>query len=184
VTATAAQKTVEAYLEFEKSAEVRHEFVDGSMLAMAGSSLRHNEIIFRIRALLTSFAQAKKCVIATESLRVMTKATRYRYPDVVVSCAPQNDECSIDQPCFIAEVLSESTANTDNNAKLEEYTRLPSLQRYAIIAQDVRRVIVYKRNADGWGVEILEAGEIDVPCLETKLSLDQIYAGLEFSGSS
>lgn len=181
---TVATKLTEAeYLELEKSAEVRHEFVDGAMLAMAGSSLKHNEIVFRIRALLTSSIQAKKCVIATESLRVMTRAKRYRYPDLVVSCVPQNDEYSIDQPCLIIEVLSESTAHTDHNDKLEEYTRLPSLQRYVIIAQDVRRVIVYKRSLDGWAVEILDDGEIEVPCLETSVTLEQIYAGLGLSRS-
>ena len=179
----ATKLTAAEYLELEKSAEVRHEFVDGVMLAMAGSSLQHNEIVFRLRASLTGFAQTKKCVIATESLRVMTRVRRYRYPDLVVSCAPQNDDHCIDQPCLIVEVLSESTAQIDHNDKLEEYTRLPSLQRYAIISQDVRRVIVYKRSLDGWAVEILEDGSIDIPCLETSVTLEQIYAGLEWSRS-
>jgi hypothetical protein len=57
------------------------------------------------------------------------------------------------------------------------------LQRYVIIAQDVRRVIVYKRSPDGWSVEILEDGEIEIPCLETSVTLEQIYAGLALSRS-
>jgi hypothetical protein len=38
---------------------------------------------------------------------------------------------------------------------------------------------VYKRGPDGWQVEFLEAdGEISIPCLETTLKLEQVYAGL------
>ena len=80
-------------------------------------------------------------------------------------------------------MLLGSTASTDHNDKLEEYTRLPTLQRYAIISQDVRRVIVYKRSLEGWAVEILEDGAIDIPCLGTSVTLEQIYAGLEWSRS-
>ncbi len=169
--------TIEQYLEFEKTSELRHEFMDGQILAMAGSSLKHNEIIFRIRSALTKAAQEKHCLIATESLKVKTQLGRYRYPDVVVSCEISLDEYFIENPCFIAEVQSDSTAETDNGAKLEEYTKIPSLQRYAIISQKTRQVVVYKRTGETWTFEVLlENGEIEIGCLETTLSLDQIYA--------
>ncbi len=174
--------TIEQYLEFEKNAEKRHEFVENAILAMAGSSLNHNEIIFQIRSALTKAVKQKNCQIATESLKVQTKIGRYRYPDVVVSCEISSDEYFIESPCFIAEVQSDSTAETDNGSKLEEYTKIPSLQRYAIISQKTRQVVVYKRNAKTWSFEVLlEQGEIDIPCLETTLTLDQIYAGLELA---
>ncbi len=172
--------TAKEYLEFEKTSEVRHEFVDNTILAMAGSSLKHNEIIYRIRNTLTKAVQEKKCQIATESLKVMTNNGRYRYPDVVVSCEISTDEYFIAAPCFIAEVQSDSTAETDNGAKLDEYTKITSLQRYAIISQKTRQVVLYKRIGDTWSFTVLlENGEIDIPCLNTTLSLEQIYKGLE-----
>ncbi len=172
--------TREQYLEFEKTSEVRHEFVDNHILAMAGSSLKHNEIIYRIRNILTKAVVAKSCQIATESLKVMTNNGRYRYPDVVVSCETSPDEYFIVQPCFIAEVQSDSTAETDNGAKLDEYTKIPSLQRYAIVSQKTRQVVLYKRIGDTWSFTVLlENGEIDIPCLDIALSLEQIYKGLE-----
>jgi Uma2 family endonuclease len=77
-------------------------------------------------------------------------------------------------------VTSDSTSDTDHGAKLEEYTKLPSMQCYAIVSQNIRQVIVYKREADRWSFEVLlERGEVDIPCLNAKLSLDQIYASLE-----
>jgi Uma2 family endonuclease len=177
---TVATKLTEAeYLELEKSSEVRHEFVDGTMLAMAGESRTHYRIARNLTRALED-QSAKQCEIVMEAVKVRVHTSRYRYPDVVVTCDPGNDPFFLENPCFIAEVLSTST---DHNDKLEEYTRLPSLQRYVIIAQDVRRVIVYKRSLEGWVVEILEDGAIEIPCLETSITLEQIYAGLEFTRS-
>jgi Uma2 family endonuclease len=170
--------TVHEYLEFEKTSEIRHEFVDGKLYAMAGDSREH----YRIARNLTRALEEVRsnCEVVMEAIRIKVHDDgRYRYPDVVVSCDPGIDKYFLENPCFIAEVLSESTAHTDHNAKLEEYTRLPSLQRYAIISSDIQRVILYKRTKDGWTVEILETGEIDVPCLNTTVTLEQIYAGLQ-----
>jgi Uma2 family endonuclease len=181
---TVATKRTEAeYLELEKSAETRHEFVDGAMLAMAGESRTHYRIARNLTRALEDHRSNPACEIVMEAVKVRVHTGRYRYPDVVVTCDPGDDPFFLENPCFIAEVLSGSTASTDHNDKLEEYTRLPSLQRYVIIAQDVRRVIVYKRSPDGWSVEILEDGEIDIPCLETSVTLEQIYAGLALSRS-
>jgi Uma2 family endonuclease len=174
--------TPEQYLEAERASEVRHEFVDGVMVAMAGSTRTHNEIVFNVRAALTAKARELGCAIASESLQVITKGARYRYPDIVVGCAPGTNELVIEAPCFIAEIQSDSTAETDHGAKLEEYTNLPSLQRYAIVSQKTRQVVLYKRQSDMWTFVVLSSsGEIDIPCLETSLTLDAIYAGLELT---
>ena len=55
------------------------------------------------------------------------------------------------------------------------------MQRYAIVSQKIRQVIVYQRNNEHWDFNVLlENGEFDIPCLATTLSLEQIYANLEF----
>ena len=168
------------YLEFEKTAEIRHEFVDGQMLAMAGETLLHDDIVLNIVEALRPIARAKKCRLHATNIQTQVRATRYRYPDIVISCELITNIRTLEHPCFIAEVQSDSTAETDNGVKLEEYTKLPSLQRYAIISQKTRTVVLYKRNSTTWEFEVLqENGEIDIPCLETVLTLEQIYAGLE-----
>jgi hypothetical protein len=49
-----------------------------------------------------------------------------------------------------------------------------------IVAQDKRSGLLYKRMSNGWVVQILEQNaEIDIPCLETSITLEQIYVGLE-----
>jgi Uma2 family endonuclease len=182
MTALAEKKyTFEEYLELEKNSGIRHEFVDGVVRAMAGEKRVHKRIAANVYRTLFDPAEARACEVMLEA-KVRTLGTRYRYPDVTVSCAPGDDEYFLENPCFIAEVLSESTANTDATEKLEEYLKLPSLQRYVLVEQTVKRVIAYRRSEQGWMVDVLEdSGEIDIPCLETTLTLAQIYAGLEFA---
>jgi hypothetical protein len=48
-----------------------------------------------------------------------------------------------------------------------------------ILSQNSAFAVLYKRNSEKWEVETLtDTGEIDVPCLEMTLQLEQIYAGL------
>jgi Uma2 family endonuclease len=44
--------TFEDYLVFEETSEVKHEFVDGQLFMMAGTTERHNRIAGRFYALL------------------------------------------------------------------------------------------------------------------------------------
>ena len=78
-------------------------------------------------------------------------------------------------------MLSDSTGHTNFGKKLDEYMRLPSLQNYVLVASDSRFVVVYRREGTRWTVESLEeTGEFDVPCLETTVTLEQIYADVQF----
>jgi hypothetical protein len=48
-----------------------------------------------------------------------------------------------------------------------------------MLRQNEPSAIVYKCGPDGWQVEFLELnGEVSIPCLQTTLKLEQVYAGL------
>ncbi len=172
--------TVEEYLELEQHSDTRHEYEDGVLIAMAGEKRRHNRIGLNIVAALREVVIERNCEIVFETVKLRARDTRYRYPDVMVSCAPGEDDYFLENPCFVVEVLSSSTKLTDTTKKLDEYLKLPSVTRYAIISQDERLVIVYKRVNDRFEVETLSDGAFDIPCLETDLTLEQIYAGIVF----
>ncbi len=171
--------SIEEYLENEKQSEIRHEFVDGQLVAMAGESRQHHRVARRVLRFLEAIAEQKGCEIALEGIKVPVRNGKFRYPDVVVSCAPGDDPYILENPCFILEVLSTTTANTDFGLKLDEYKNIPSLTRYLLLSQNSAFGVLYKRNGEKWEVETLnQTGEIDVPCLETTLELEQIYSGL------
>jgi Uma2 family endonuclease len=173
--------SVDEYLELEKTSDIRHEYVDGELIAMAGEKRRHNRLVLRFAVLLEAIVQKWQCELVVEGVKLRTKTTRFRYPDVMISCAPGDDEYFLDNPCFIAEVLSDSTATSDFTIKLDEYKKLATLERYALVSQTSPFVILYKRVGDHWEVETLGGeGEIDIPCLETTLTLEQLYQGINF----
>jgi Uma2 family endonuclease len=170
--------TTEEYLEFEKTSEVRHEFVDGVVHAMAGDKKRNNRVVRRLIRLLDKPVETKGYDLFFTVVKMQISNGKYRYPDVVVTCEEDADEYLIQAPCAIFEVLSDSTEDVDQGDKLEEYLKIPSVQRYVLLRQDRALVMVYARENDGWRFSLLETGEFDVPCVDTTLKLEDIYAGI------
>jgi Uma2 family endonuclease len=174
--------SVEEYLELEASSETRHEYVDGALVSMAGETLRHDDIVLNVVEALRPAARVKGCRLHATSIQTKVSPTRYRYPDVVITCEPPTHERLIERPCFLLEVISDATVETDTGKKLEEYTRIPSLEAYAVVWQKEPRVVVYKRDAQGWQAEVLSGeGQIEVGCLGVALRLEAIYQGIEFN---
>jgi Uma2 family endonuclease len=169
--------TVNEYLESEKHSEVRHEYVDGELREMLDETIRHNRIVGKILRWLSGLAETRGCDVFALNIKLQTGPTSFRYPNVIVTCESSTDEYLVFDPCALFEVQSEHPS--DVSTKLEEYLKLPSLQRYVMLRQNERSAIVYKRGPDGWQVEFLEAdGEVSIPCLDTTLKLEQVYAGL------
>jgi len=182
----AAYITEAEYLEGEKIAEVRHEYVDGQVYAMAGTSRRHNSIAFNIAFHLRLASRDKPCDIHLSDVKVRAqRAKSYYYPDVIVGCQrDEADEYYLEKPCLIVEVTSKSTEWKDFTEKLIAYQRLASLQVYLIVAQDQPQVTLFYRDAEGaWDVARFDSLEqtITLPCPETTLTLADIYEGVDFT---
>jgi len=72
------------------------------------------------------------------------------YPDVMVSRDSRDHAADLylSHPVLVVEVLSDSTAAYDRGDKFADYRKLPSLQEYAIVDIDSRRVECFRRNAE------------------------------------
>ena len=173
------------YLEGEKLAAERHEYVDGQTYLMAGSSKRHNRIAGNCyRAFM--MANDERCTAFIGDIKVRVKGSKaYYYPDVVVGCAEdESDEYYLEKPCLIVEVSSDSTIRKDYLEKSLAYQSLTSLQAYLIVAQDKPQVDMLVRDTDGgWALQQFDQlqDEITLPCLEITLGLADIYAGVTLS---
>lgn len=166
------------YLEREARSELRHEYVEGKLIAMAGETQEHEDIVLNIAEALRPIARKLGCRLYTNNIKLRVKGNRYRYPDVMVLCAPKRESRIETEPCCLVEVLSDSTESTDIGTKLDEYTRIPSLERYLIVSQNQRLVVMYRREGPNWLVETQEDGQVEIPCLGSALSLEQIYSGV------
>ncbi len=176
--------TLEEYLELERESDVRHEYLDGYIYAMSGSSRRHNDIVNNITEGLRPQARAQKCSYQSENIKLWVEAVRRMYyPDVVLTCIPSdNDPYIVYFPCFLLEVLSPSTDQTDRREKFEAYTRLPSLQSYVLVHQTQRLLEVYSRNGTGWTMTTLTEGVLEVGCAGASLALEQVYHDIVLDG--
>lgn len=138
--------TVETYLEWESHQEVRHEYVNGEVLAMAGVTLAHNDIVLNLYAVLRPHLQQKGCRGNVTDAKVQISDDIYRYPDLVTSCDERDIAAltAIRCPNLLVEVLSPSTEARDRGQKFQEYRARSSLQEYVLISSDAVRVEVYR----------------------------------------
>src|SRR4051812_35986120 len=74
--------TYEEYLAYERDSELKHEFEEGEIVAMAGGSPRHSALASRISAALEN-ARPSGCIAFQSDMRIRVLATgRATYPDV------------------------------------------------------------------------------------------------------
>ncbi len=187
-TNAARKYTLEEYIAIEEASEVKHEFRNGEIVAMAGASPNHTFILADLVFLIRSQLKSGGCRIAAADMRVrMTPTGRYSYPDLVVVCGtPVFDDTkpqALLNPTIIIEVLSESTATYDRGDKFHDYRTLPSLTDYVLVAQDRASVEHYQRQgeSDLWlyqAVEGLEATLL-IGGLNLSLPLVDVYAQVD-----
>lgn len=175
--------SVADYLDGELRSPVRHEYIDGEVFAMSGSSRRHNLIVGNLFTAARTGARGRGCQVFANDMKVFIAARNiFYYPDVSCCCDPlDREDYFLTRPCFVVEVLSPSTAAIDRREKRLNYATLDSLREYVLVNQDQRRVDVYRRGADGaWSAEKIEGhGTLQLNCVSLSLSLDDIYEDVE-----
>ena len=175
--------TVEEYLEGERQAEVRHEFMGGQTYAMVGGTDRHNRIAGNLYVALHSEARRNGCGLFMADMKVRLSVAgedAFYYPDLMVACDQSDDQPYYrTAPCLLLEVLSSSTQRIDRREKLYAYTTIPTLREYMVVAQNEPRVEIHRREADRWVTRtVRDQGSVDIRCLDAAVNLETIYADL------
>jgi Uma2 family endonuclease len=183
--------TPEEYLALERNAPYKSEYYQGEIFAMAGASLRHNEIvgniIFALKDALRK--QKKSCRVFPSDLRVhIPQNTLYTYPDVSVICGePQFTDDSFDaitNPIVLVEVLSDSTKDYDRGEKFKLYRDIDTLQDYLLIASDSPLVEVFsKKQKNLWELKIYKNLEeqIEIASLELAIIVEELYLNVAWN---
>ena len=180
--------TAAEYLELERRAEYKSEFIDGEIFALAGASEPHNLIATNCTGELRQQLKGKPCKLYSSDMRVQLSDTRYTYPDVLVVCGDAEfiDEKrdTLTNPTLITEILSPSTEGYDRGEKFESYRQLSSLQTYMLISQDKPLVEVFERQEDeSWRFNAYRGLNASVPLLTVgcDLSLREVYDRIDFA---
>lgn len=181
---------VASYLEAERDAQTKHEYVDGWVRAMSGASNRHNRIATNTLALLGAGLKGKPCHAFSSDTKVKIErgvSTWFYYPDALVVCDENPQDDSYQQsPVLIVEVLSRSTRAVDLDEKLTNYLSIPSLQYCLLLEQVKPRAILMRRTSDGFLRQSYEGFDatMALDAIECNLQLSDIYDRVDFTPES
>ncbi|MBP5972894.1 Uma2 family endonuclease [Brasilonema sp. CT11] len=140
------------YLQMEEHSEIKHEYIDGYIYAMAGALDSHVTIAGNLFALLRNHVRGSGCRVYIADMKARIESlNRYYYPDVMVTCDQRDQETPAYKkfPCLIVEVLSDSTEAFDRGDKFADYQTLETLQEYVLINTKRQRVECFRRNDEG-----------------------------------
>lgn len=170
------------YLALEMASNVKHEYLDGQIYAMAGGSPDHAALQLAVPNLLFAQLRAGRCRAHGSDLRVRVLATGLAtYPDVTIICGPREvdpeDKNSVTNPTLLVEVLSTSTEDYDRGEKFAHYKRIPTLRQYVLVSQDKHCVEVWTRHAEGaWTSVVTTDGEVaDLGSIGARLDVRELY---------
>lgn len=176
------------YLDTFVHSELRHEFVDGVMLAMTGGSEKHAQLAGRLVRQFNLSMGTSPCEVLSSDLKIRPlKYQRVFYPDVVVVCGRmERDDTSdrwlggVTNPVVIVEVLSPSTHRYDLETKLPAYKSIGSLKSILYVHQQEKAVEVWTRLPSGeWAWYEHGSGSFEVLGLPgVVLDVDGLYAGI------
>ncbi len=164
----------EEYLAAEAAAVVKSEYVAGDAFAMSGGSEPHNRITGNIFFHLRAATRGHPCRALMADMKLRVAAHRaYYYPDVMLVCDPSDDHPIYKTaPCFVAEVLSPSTAAVDQREKWLHYRDIPSLRYYLLVDSEKRHVRLLQRTGETWQEQALGREDIvQIGCRELSVPL-------------
>ncbi|MFN6540133.1 MAG: Uma2 family endonuclease [Nostoc sp. EkiNYC01] len=144
--------TPEAYLQLEEKSDIKHEYIDGKVYAMAGTTDTHNTIGLNLALLIRNHFRGAECRVYFADIKAqIEKRNCFYYPDIIVTCDPKDRETSTYKcfPKLIIEVLSQSTEAFDRGDKFNDYQTLDSLEEYVLVNSKHQRVETFRRNDQG-----------------------------------
>ena len=191
--------TVDEYLEMERAAGERHEYIDGEIIKMAGESDEHGDISVSLILAFGNQLRGKDCRVRAKDAKVKSggfaqsagKSTKglFSYPDLVVVYGEviyhDKHKDVILNPKVIIEVLSDSTEFYDRNDKFTRYRMFnETLTDYVLVSQEKPQIEHFIRQDDNGWKQYTFIG-LDKICrvesIECSLDLREIYDRIVFS---
>ena len=171
----------EEYLKTELNRDIKHEYVAGQIIAMAGASPNHGRIAGNIYRKFANHIENTACEAFIADMKVRTATGQYRYPDVLLVCdkAFINNGYASQTPVIIVEVLSRSTRKVDEKDKLIEYINIPSLKEYVLIEQDFVDITVYRKSDEWRSTHYFLGEEFYLESIDLSVSVEAIYHRVE-----
>lgn len=184
--------TPQEYLDLERKAETKSEYLNGEMFPMPGSSRAHNRITLNILTDLSAQLLERPYEVYGLDMRVkVCPIGLYTYPDIAVTYGePKFEDGHVDtllNPQVIIEVLSDSTETYDRGRKFAHYRNIDSLREYVLVSQNECRIEQYVRQEDGKWLYTENTdpnGSVDMSSVACRLSLSRVYHKVDFDSAA
>lgn len=179
--ATSLKKmSVEEYIAFEETADVRHEYYDGILTPMPGTTTYHNLICQNLIIILRQLLKGTTCKVFMENVKVQIEGKKeYTYPDVLVTCDPRDFDKRyvIEHPSVIFEVSSPSTKVYDKTDKFIRFRKIKSLQHYIVVNSEKVDIEIYTKTGNDWTSESFtdDKYNLELTSLKIQLPISEIY---------
>lgn len=171
--------TVEAFLDWDDGTDLRHELVDGRVVAMNPPAAAHAIIVARLCAALLTRLPKGCQAYAGGGARNADDDWNYRIPDVSVSCGRSTGQW-VEEPRLVCEILSPATAKFDVTGKLDFYRSIPSIAEILVLRANERHAVLWRRAGDHWTVhDFIGAASLDLAVTTAPVPLDELYEHLE-----
>jgi Uma2 family endonuclease len=178
--------TPEEYLALEQESRDKHEYWNGEMYMMAGTSINHNQIVNNAYKALDQRVGRRPCRVFTSDIRLSVEEVVYVYPDVMVICGkieidPRQKDTVLN-PSLVVEVWSDSTQTYDEKKKFKGYRQIPSLQEYVMIDQSQPYIEYFRRDGHFWVLDAVEGigAILKLKQLDIEIPLAEIYDKVEW----
>lgn len=182
--ATNTRFTPDEYRAIEETAEERHEYCNGEIIAMPGGSPAHSRIAVDTTTFLNVALRDTNFQTYNGDLRIWIPSLNHgTYPDVmVIDGEPEFNGSRTDEilnPLLIVEVLSPSTEAYDRGEKFRKYRSIASFCEYLLVSQTEPYIEQYhnldRQSSDRWqwqvydGIDraiVLQSVNIEIPMAE------------------
>jgi Uma2 family endonuclease len=179
-----ADFTPEAYLAIERISPIKHAYIQGQLVAMAGASKAHVIIVGNLSALLNNHLRGTGCLAYANDMKVrLLELNRFYYADLAVTCDQRDklsDEDFILHPKLIVEVLSDSTEAFDRGDKFADYKTIPELEEYVLIHQKQVLVERFQRKSENlWLPTVYSSGDaLELASIGFRGAIADLYTNL------
>lgn len=179
--------TREEYLALEEHADTKSEYHQGSIYAMTGASVEHNQLVRNLAVEMGGALKGGPCQLFLADMRLYVAAhDLFTYPDLFVVCgAPPRmggRRDTLTDATLVVEVLSPSTELYDRGEKFLFYQTLDSLREYVLVSQSGVLVERHTLTQPGqWVSTRFEAGAVELASVGIEIVLEEIYDGVELT---
>lgn len=179
--------TGEEYLDLERKADFKSEYLRGAIYAMSGGTLNHSIIASNLNGELHAQLKERPCQAVGSDMRVQVdSADAYFYPDLSGLCGEfefhDDRQDTYRNPQFIIEILSDSNESYDRGKKFFHYQMLASLKEYVLVSQKMAVVEVYRKEGEHWIYQLLRGKDavLKLESVGCAVPIADIYRNVKF----